>query len=42
MLTVEMALGQLSQHQPNNQFSLLSQALIDECLLFVSVEPLNP
>lgn len=42
MMTVEMALGQLSQHQPNNQFCLLSQALIDECLLFVSVEPLNP
>lgn len=41
MMTVEMALGQLSQHQPNNQFCLLSQALIDECLHFVSVESLN-
>lgn len=41
MMTVEMALGQLSQHQPNNQFCLLSQALIDECLHFISVESLN-
>lgn len=42
MMTVEMALGQLAQHQPNNQFCLLSQSLIDECLHFISVEQLNP
>ena len=42
MMTVEMALGQLAQHQPNNQFCLLSQLLIDECLHFVSIEQLNP
>lgn len=42
MMTVEMALGQLSQHQPNNQFCLLSQSLIDKCLHFISVEQLNP
>lgn len=41
MMTVEMALGQLLQHQPNNQFCLLSQSLIDECLHFISVEQLN-
>jgi hypothetical protein len=41
MMTVEMALGQLGQHQPNNQFCLLSQSLIDECLHFISVEQLN-
>lgn len=41
MMTVEMALGQLAQHQPNNQFCLLSQSLIDQCLHFISVEQLN-
>lgn len=41
MMTVEMALGQLSQHQPNNQFCLLSQPLIDQCLKFISVEQIN-
>jgi len=41
MMTVEMALGQLAQHQPNNQFCLLSQPLIDNCLHFISVEQLN-
>lgn len=42
MMTTEMALGQLSQHQPNNQLCLLNQTLADKCLLFISVEPLNP
>lgn len=42
MMTVEMALGQLSQHQPNNQFCLLNQSLIDECLHFINAEPLKP
>lgn len=41
MMTVEMALGQLSQHQPNNQFCLLNQQLADQCLHFISVEQLN-
>ena len=41
MMTVEMALGQLSQHQPNNQFCLLNQQLIDQCLQFISVEQIN-
>lgn len=41
MMTVEMALGQLAQHQPNNQFCLLNQSLIDECLHFISVEQLK-
>ena len=41
MMTIEMALGQLAQHQPNNQFCLLSKSLIDECLHFISVEQLN-
>lgn len=40
-MTLEMALGQLAQHQPNNQFCLLSQKLIDECLHFVKVEPVK-
>lgn len=41
MMTVEMALGQLAQHQPNNQLCLLNQQLIDQCLHFISVEPIN-
>ena len=41
MITVEMALDQLSQHQPNNQFCLLNQQLIDQCLQFISVEQIN-
>lgn len=41
MMTVEMALGQLLQHQPNNQFCLLNQQLIDQCLHFISVEQIN-
>ena len=32
---------ELSKHRPNNQFCLISQALIDECLHFISVEPVN-
>lgn len=31
------ALRELSQHQPNNQFCLLNQALVDECLCFTEV-----
>lgn len=30
-----------AQHQPNNQFCLLNQSLIDECLHFISVEQLK-
>lgn len=40
-MTLEMALGQLAQHQPNNQLCLLKQKLIDECLHFVKVEPVK-
>ncbi len=38
MTTIEKALGQLSLHQPNNQFCLLNQTLADECLKFIAVE----
>lgn len=41
MMTVEMALERLALHRPNNQFCLLNQRLINECLQFVSVEPVN-
>lgn len=40
-MTLEMALGQLAQHRPNNQICLISQAAIDECLHFLNVESLN-
>ena len=36
MMTVEMALGRLAMHQPNNQFCLLNQDLIDSHLHFIS------
>lgn len=41
MMTVEMALGQLAQHRPNNQFCLLNQQLVDRYLHFTVVEQLN-
>lgn len=37
-MTVEMALGQLAQHQPNNQICLLNQEVINEHLCFMYVE----
>lgn len=40
-ITQEMALGELAKHRPNNQLCLINQALIDECLHFVSVETVN-
>jgi hypothetical protein len=40
-ITQEMALGELAKHRPNNQLCLIKQALIDECLRFVSVESVN-
>ena len=40
-ITKEMALGELAKHCPNNQLCLINQALIDECLRFVSVESVN-
>lgn len=40
-ITKEMALGELAKHRPNNQLCLINQALIDECLRFVSVESVN-
>lgn len=39
--TQEIVLGQLAQHRPNNQFCLISQAAIDECLSFLEVEVLH-
>lgn len=39
--TLEKALGELSKHRPNNQLCLINQQLIDECLHFIDVEPLN-
>lgn len=39
-MTLEMALGQLAQHLPNNQICLISQNAIDECVRFLDVEPL--
>ena len=37
-MTLEMALGQLAQHQPNNQICLLNQEMIDNHLHFINVE----
>lgn len=39
-ITLEMALGQLAFHRPNNQICLINQRLIDECLNFIKVEPI--
>ena len=40
-ITLEMALGQLAFHRPNNQICLINQRLIDDCLHFKSVEPIK-
>jgi hypothetical protein len=40
-ISMEYALKRLSEHQPNNQICILSQALLDESLRFVKAEPLN-
>lgn len=40
-MTIDMALGQLASHRPNNQICLLNQQLIDECLHFKEVELLT-
>lgn len=40
-MTIDMALGQLALHRPNNQICLLNQQLIDACLHFKSTESLN-
>lgn len=37
-ITIDMALGQLASHRPNNQICLLNQQLIDECLHFITAE----
>lgn len=34
LISVELALSQLSYHKPNNQFCLLSQELTNRCLKF--------
>ena len=39
-ITLEMALGQLAFHRPNNQICLINQRLIDACLHFIKVEPI--
>ena len=36
LITPELALQRLAQHQPNNQLCILSQSAIDECLSFRS------
>jgi hypothetical protein len=38
---MEYALKRLSEHQPNNQVCILSQALLDNSLHFLKAEPLN-
>ena len=40
-ISMEYALKRLSEHQPNNQVCILSQALLDKCLHFIKAEPLN-
>ncbi len=35
MMTLQAALKELSRHQPNNQFCICSQAVIDEYLKFI-------
>ncbi len=40
-LPIDFALKRLAQHRPNNQICLLNQKLIDNCLTFVTAEPLN-
>ena len=40
-ISMEYALKRLSEHQPNNQICIRSQALIDNCLHFLNAEPLN-
>ncbi len=40
-VSMEYALRRLSEHQPNNQVCLLSQALLDNSLHFLMAEPLN-
>lgn len=40
-ISMEYALKRLSEHQPNNQVCILSQALLDNSLHFLKAEPLN-
>lgn len=40
-VSMEYALKRLSEHQPNNQICILSQALLDNSLHFLAAEPLN-
>lgn len=40
-ITEDRALGQLAEHRPNNQLCITNQSLVDECLRFVNVEPVN-
>lgn len=40
-VSMEYALKRLSEHQPNNQICILSQALLDNSLHFLVAEPLN-
>lgn len=40
-ISMEFALKRLSEHRPNNQICITSQKIIDTCLRFINVEPLN-
>lgn len=42
LMSADEALKRLALHQPNQQMCLLSQSLVDECLTYISSEPLNP
>lgn len=35
MMTMDVALRELSKHQPNNQLCIANQQVIDECLAFI-------
>ena len=40
-IPADFALGRLAQHLPNNQICLLNQALVSDCLRYITSEPLN-
>lgn len=42
IITAEQALGQLRYKPVNHQFCIISQSVIDNCLLFVESIPLTP
>lgn len=41
LMSVDVALGRLSQHKPNNQICLLNQALTDKYLVYEGTESLG-